>query len=167
MILNHESYLDWLVIHAWVWRHKGLRIHFLAKDSLFRHPVWSSLVQYGQSVRVSDDGNKILDRQGFKALRRASHIAVFPEGTRSSDGLLGPVHPGAVQLAARLGVPLLPVHLHGFYEAWPRHRRLPRPHPCRVVFRAPVSVPPSVVTDRDAAQAFTWALLQDSSIPPA
>ena len=40
-------------------------------------------------------------------------ILYFPEGKRSDDGTLGPFKPGIGMLAARLGVPVVPVHLKG------------------------------------------------------
>ena len=33
---------------------------------------------------------------------------------------------GFALLAARAGVPIVPAAIHGAFEAWPRHQRLPR-----------------------------------------
>jgi 1-acyl-sn-glycerol-3-phosphate acyltransferase len=40
-------------------------------------------------------------------------LAMFPEGTRSPDGALGPAHGGAAMLALKTGAPIVPVALTG------------------------------------------------------
>jgi 1-acyl-sn-glycerol-3-phosphate acyltransferase len=53
-------------------------------------------------------------------------LVVFPEGTRSADGRVGPFKPGVGFLLAGLDVPVVPVHLSGTHRAWPKGARLPR-----------------------------------------
>jgi 1-acyl-sn-glycerol-3-phosphate acyltransferase len=52
-------------------------------------------------------------------------VGLFPEGTRSPDGLLQEAHPGVALLAIRAGVPILPVGISGAQRYLPRNRRLP------------------------------------------
>lgn len=47
-------------------------------------------------------------------------VLFFPEGTRTRDGELRPFKDGAFELAARHGVPLVPVAVHGTHRALPR-----------------------------------------------
>lgn len=57
-------------------------------------------------------------------------ILLFPEGTRSRTGAMGPFKPGAAALCISNGCPALPVALVGAYEAWPSSQReLPRGRP--------------------------------------
>jgi 1-acyl-sn-glycerol-3-phosphate acyltransferase len=153
LVANHVSYLDWLVLHGLFLYRFNRRLCFLAKDKLFRHRVWGPLMPEGGSVRVSDDGDSILDRQGFRRLLNEDLIGVFPEGTRSSDGQIGPCHAGAVKLAARLGKPILPVTLEGFYESWPRGRAFPIPRRCTIHFQPSRPVASSCLDDPALAQA--------------
>jgi 1-acyl-sn-glycerol-3-phosphate acyltransferase len=76
-------------------------------------------------------------------------LIVFAEGTRSRDGRVGPMRSGAAVLAARHGVPIVPVHVSGTYDAMPPGRSwMARPqggghwarHHIRVSFGAPVYV---------------------------
>jgi 1-acyl-sn-glycerol-3-phosphate acyltransferase len=65
-------------------------------------------------------------------------LLVFPEGVRSMDGTLQELKPGAPVLAAELGLPVVPAHVKGAYEAWPRGKRWPRPHPVSVTYGSPL-----------------------------
>lgn len=72
------------------------------------------------------------------ALRGGTSILIFPEGTRSSDGTVGTFQRGAARLAARTGVPLVPVWIEGSRQSWPRERRLPRRGPATITFGEPM-----------------------------
>ncbi len=66
----------------------------------------------GTSGRLLDDGFSLL---------------VFPEGTRSRDGLMGDFQLGAAALCVSKGVPCLPIGITGAYDAMPRGRNWPVP----------------------------------------
>lgn len=51
----------------------------------------------------------------------------FPEGTRTRTGEMGRFHAGIGWLVASTTVPVVPCHLRGAFEAFPPHRRFPRP----------------------------------------
>lgn len=140
LALNHVSYLDWIVVWAYFRYRVGRDITFIGKDSLFRGGWSGPLMRQTGVVRVSDDGDRFLDKAGYRRLRRAPVIGIFPEGTRSPDGRLQPAKSGVIKLALRLDRPILPVALDGFYDAWPRGALLPRwrPAPCRIAFGEPL-----------------------------
>src|SRR5262249_13204144 len=80
--------------------------------------------------------------EGVKeTLRRLKHgglVTFFPEGTRSDDGNLGELKPGLVALIARAKVPVVPIGLAGTFDAWPKHRLLPKMHPIRIHYGPPI-----------------------------
>jgi 1-acyl-sn-glycerol-3-phosphate acyltransferase len=49
-------------------------------------------------------------------------LILYPEGERSIDGLPRIFKKGAAILSIHLQVPIVPVAIEGFYEAWPRNR---------------------------------------------
>jgi 1-acyl-sn-glycerol-3-phosphate acyltransferase len=133
---NHQSFLDpWLV---------GLclerRAHYLARDSLFRVPIlgWA-ITRYGALPvpRESAAPRRALE-VCLMALERGRALVLFPEGTRSSDGVLQPLRRGIALLARRAAAPVVPVLVAGSHRAWPRARRLPRRSAVRLFFGNPI-----------------------------
>jgi len=131
---NHASYLDWMVLGALFRYRYRLPLTFLAKDRLFRHPLFGPVMRHEKCLRVSDDGGELLSTVDFADAR---HLCVFPEGKRSRDGRPGAAHAGVVKLAVKLGLPIVPVGLVGFHDAWPADRKLPRARRCAIRFGPP------------------------------
>ena len=157
---NHTSYLDWMVLHAlFHYRHRASLV-FVAKDSLYRHPLWAPLITESHSVRVADDGTSVLDRGGFRQLRKARLIGIFPEGTRSHDGRPGPARSGVASMAARFGKPVIPASLNGFFRTWPRHRAWPRPAQCRITFGQAIEIPRECRHDQALAAEHTREIMR-------
>ena len=89
-------------------------------------------------VKVSDSGDAVLDKKTYKNMLRGKNIGIFPEGSRTKTGTMIPYKYGAAAIAEKLNLPILPVALCGFFNAWPRERFFPRPAKCRMVFLKPV-----------------------------
>ena len=80
-------------------------------------------------------------------------ILIFPEGRRTEHGEISRFLPGIGMIAARLGVPVVPVRLEGLDRVLPRHARFPSRSPARCAFGAPM-----LLTGNDyAANAATVA----------
>ena len=95
-------------------------------------------------------------------LRDGAVLCVFPEGSRSRDGLLHRGYTGAARLAMSVGCPLVPVGISGTREIQPPGVRIPRPRrSCSISIGDPI-----IVGDHDAAgsrlaaRAITDALMQ-------
>lgn len=68
-----------------------------------------------------------------RVLARGEFFGIYPEGTRSRDGVLHKGHTGPARLALRTGAPLIPVGLIGTRDVQPPEARFPKP-------RVPVTV---------------------------
>jgi 1-acyl-sn-glycerol-3-phosphate acyltransferase len=77
------------------------------------------------------------------ALDAGHAVVIYPEGTRSTDGNIGPFHSGALRLARDCGVPIVPVAVLGTAEVLPKGGHY-SPGPMRVLIGEPVD--PTTVT---------------------
>jgi 1-acyl-sn-glycerol-3-phosphate acyltransferase len=59
-------------------------------------------------------------RSALAALAQGRGLMIFPEGTRSADGVIGEAKAGAGLLACKSGVPVIPIHIRGARDVLPR-----------------------------------------------
>jgi 1-acyl-sn-glycerol-3-phosphate acyltransferase len=114
-VSNHESFVDILLISHLPWEMK-----WLSKEAMFKIPLVGWLMSMAGDVRLIR-GNK---QSIVSAMRGCSDrldkrvsVMVFPEGTRTRDGSLGPFKDGAFRLAIDHQVPVLPLVVNGTREA--------------------------------------------------
>ena len=60
-----------------------------------------------------------VNRQGKELIGKGRSLIIYAEGTRSRDGALRAFKKGAFTMALTGQLPVLPVSIHGSYEAWP------------------------------------------------
>jgi len=135
---SHRSYLDTPFL-ACVTRR---RIRFMGKAELWK---------YGWSARfLSSLGGFPVDRAGADraglraaqaALEGGEPLGLFPEGTRRSGPVVEDLHHGVAFLAARLGVPIVPIGIGGSETILARDRKLPKFNRVVVVIGEPLQPP--------------------------
>ena len=118
MVANHQSLLDILVLFR-------LFVHFkwVSKVEIFRVPCvgWNMRLNRYIALQRGDRASiaqMMADCE--RTLAEGSSVMIFPEGTRSHDGVLQPFKHGAFTLALRSGVPLLPIVVEGTSRALPK-----------------------------------------------
>ncbi len=133
---NHVSYVDPLFVGtALVER----RLHFMAKDELFRIPILGGLIRRLHTIPVRRGRvDYAAMRQSLRLLQEGEIVAMFPEGTRGDGMTLQEAEQGIGFLAARSGCPVVPVYVHGTDSVLPRGKRFPRIHPVTVYFGVPL-----------------------------
>lgn len=77
---------------------------------------------------------------GVAVLRSGRPLVWYPEAWRAADGRVQPLLRGIGVLAAETGVSIVPVRITGTFEAWPRSRRLPRPHRVSIDIAPPMTL---------------------------
>jgi 1-acyl-sn-glycerol-3-phosphate acyltransferase len=126
IVANHLSNADPPLVVGFLTPALGRPMHILAKQALFVGPLgWFLRSQGVTPVRA---GGSDIDayRVALALLERGEVMCIFPEGTRSRTGELGPPKPGVAMLATRAGVPILPVGISGTDRFLGRGQRLPR-----------------------------------------
>ena len=112
LVANHTSLLD---INA-AFAGSPTPIVFLSKASIRKVPLLGKINELAGTIFV-ERGNRTSSDKAVKALTQTlkdgRSVLVFPEGTRSSDGLLKPFKKGAFHLAAAAGAPIVPMHISG------------------------------------------------------
>ena len=110
---NHLHGLDSVVI---VLTNKRT-IRVLAKESLFKNPILRWLASIFGVYPVKQN-NKSMETMkiSLKLLKNNELLLIFPEGTR--NGMAKGVKPkdGAIKLAARANVPIIPVGIQGSFK---------------------------------------------------
>ncbi len=95
-----------------------------------------------RGAKSKSDSDKKQSRRGLAGslLSDGVPLLIFPEGTRSRTGAMGPFVPGAAALAISRKVPIIPVAIVGAYAAWPSHQKnLPRGRPpVHVIYGEPM-----------------------------
>jgi 1-acyl-sn-glycerol-3-phosphate acyltransferase len=137
VVANHGSHLDPpLLGHA-----LGRPVAFMAKAELFRVPLLAPIIRACGAYPVSRGaGDREAIRTAGDRLQEGWAVGVFIDGSRQTDGRVHHPQPGAALLAARAGVPLLPVAIVNSHRALGRGRRWPRLVPVHV--RIGTLIPP-------------------------
>ena len=113
-VANHIDLLDAFIIYASV----PQLVRGIELESHFRIPFYGWLMKALGNVGTGGgrDSYRRLVADTKRSLDRGISLAVFPEGTRTRTGLVGPFHVGFFRLAIRLGCPIVPVTIDGAYE---------------------------------------------------
>jgi long-chain acyl-CoA synthetase len=132
---NHLSYIDPFVVMAPLPFRILQRIYFVGAAEFFTSR-WMQLVARVANIFPVDPDAHLLRamKVGAYGLRSGRILCIFPEGARSFDGKLGPFKKGAAILGGEVGVPVVPVAIHGAYDVWARDSRRIHLHPLKVVF---------------------------------
>lgn len=106
---NHQTNWDPFIIHAAI----RSRMAFMAKEELFEIPILGWIMHHEKAIPVRRGA---ADRQAIRAaldaLKAGRILGIFPEGTRSKDGILKKFQPGMAMLATKSESPVLPVWIH-------------------------------------------------------
>lgn len=111
-LANHQSMFDVPLVIATV----PVQLRFAAKRSLFRIPVFGWAIRAGGLIPV-DRGDRKKAAATFAAAQErlvgGTSVLLFPEGSRSLDGLIHPFERGGFLLALKTGLPIVPVGIRG------------------------------------------------------
>lgn len=122
---NHCSMADIMAFSGYI-RHD---YRWIAKKELFNIPVFGAGMKAVDYIPIDrSHGREAVQSLNDAAQRIAEGCSVilFPEGTRSADGHLQPFKTGAVMLAIKAGVELVPVGFNGTHQALPKGKLLSR-----------------------------------------
>jgi len=141
LVANHSSHLDTLCLLAalpWTSLHRAFPA--AAADCFFTRS--SRVTLSATIVNAMPFDREAHYRQSLALCHqllacRGTILIFFPEGTRSLTGEIGEFRPGIGTLIAGTSIPVVPCHIAGAFEAWPKGRFLPRPGHLRLAIGTP------------------------------
>lgn len=108
VVSNHQSVYDIFLIYGWL----GIDIKWMMKKELRKIPgVGFGSEKVGHIFIDRSNSKKALEsiNEAKKKLVNGTSVVIFPEGTRSQTGELGPFKRGAFKIAYDLNLPILPI----------------------------------------------------------
>jgi long-chain acyl-CoA synthetase len=155
---NHQSHMDVPVILAALpamWRRRVatamakefFKAHFFPEGFSRGKRLSRSLEYYLSAAFFNtfplpqrEAGARQTLRYAGELISSGFSVLIFPEGKRTDHGEIGPFRPGVGMMAARLGVPVVPVRLEGIDRVLHQTWKMAKPGPVRVVFGAPMQL---------------------------
>ncbi len=114
LIANHTSFLDILLT---IMLHPKLIL--VTNKWVWNSPLFGSVVRLADYYPVSEGTDDGIDRLRDR-VQEGYSIVIFPEGTRSEDGVIKRFHKGAFYIAEALKLPVQPLLIHGAADAIPK-----------------------------------------------
>jgi 1-acyl-sn-glycerol-3-phosphate acyltransferase len=135
----HRSFIDFGLVSGVTRRRMG----YMGKESLWNSKLLGSFITMLGAYPVNRGApDREALRRTLDLLERGEPLVLFPEGTRRRGPVIEHLHEGAAFVAARAGVPLVPVGIGGSERALPKGRSVPRPVKIHIIVGPPIAPPP-------------------------
>ena len=131
-VSNHQGYFDIFALSGYL----PVQIRWVAKSSLFKIPFLGGAMNASGYIPVErDDRKKAYEafNKTLEKIKQGCSIIIFPEGTRSEDGEIGPFKKGSNLIASRSRNPMVPVTIIGSRDIIKKGTASIRPGPIKVV----------------------------------
>jgi len=157
---NHQSYIDPIVMASLLPEKIFKSAFAVGTSEIFGQGFMRRLARSLRVMVVDPDANLIpAMRASAFGLRHGRVLVLYPEGERSIDGPPKTFKKGAAILSIHLQVPIVPIAIEGFHEAWPRGKGFfQKLAPLKIEFGKPIFPPPEPEASEAAYEALTSQL---------
>jgi len=139
---NHQSFLDPVILGSVLPWQVFRNTFSVGTSEIFGSGLMRVLARWLRVVVVDPDANLVpAMRAGAFGLRHGRVLMLYPEGERSIDGKPRVFKKGAAILSIHTRVPIVPIAIDGFHEAWPRGKRFQGFVPLKMSFGDPIYPP--------------------------
>ena len=145
---NHTSSADAPAVVGAIPR----RIAVLLKESLFKWPIVGQAFSSAHFIpvnRSARDSAIASVEKATDALKAGQSFLIYPEGTRSPDGRLQEFKKGAVVMAIKAGVPIVPMACSGAHRVMEKRSLVIHPGEILVEFLEPIDASEYSLEERD------------------
>lgn len=125
-ISNHQSFFDIYTAFCFI----PQNFCFVSKDTVFNVPVMGRYMRTAEHIplpREEDRKSYTTLTKAVKKAREGKSLLIFPEGTRSLDGRLGPFKRGISLIVLKAGRRVVPMCIIGSRGFLPKGEWLPHP----------------------------------------
>lgn len=156
-VSNHQSFLDIYTLLT-----LGRSFKFISKTGIFLFPIigWAMLMLGVIPLKRMDSRSQMeCLKRCMDLLKKGASVFFFPEGTRSKDGKLCAFKKGAFSVAAKVGVPVVPITLIGTGKIMPTGLEgILNPGSVKVIIHKPIEGSDAAVLCNEARNAIAEAL---------
>jgi 1-acyl-sn-glycerol-3-phosphate acyltransferase len=115
-VCNHVDIFDAFIIYSAIPQF----VRGLEQESHFRVPAYGWMMKRFGNIPVAKSSSpsefRRMMRRVKEALDAGVSLIVFPEGTRTLDGRVGPFKEGVFRMAVQFGYPVVPMSIVGAFE---------------------------------------------------
>jgi 1-acyl-sn-glycerol-3-phosphate acyltransferase len=141
----HRSYVDTPIAGCVTSR----RMRFMGKDTMWKHATAGWLLSALGAFPVT---RGTADREALTrciaVLEGGEPLVLFPEGERKSGPVIKPLFDGAVYVAIKAGVPIVPVGIGGSERVMPKKAKFVYPRKVHVEIGRPIAAPKAAPGER-------------------
>jgi 1-acyl-sn-glycerol-3-phosphate acyltransferase len=159
LAITHFGYLDFALAEWVIYLGTRRHVRFMAKESAFANPFVGWLLRGMHHIPVNMKAGAAAFDNAVAALKSGELVGVFPEAGVNASFTVRELKTGAMRMAQKAGVPVIPVAL------WGGHRLLTKNHKPRLreAYKVPISVAiaePITVAATDEPHELTLRLRQ-------
>jgi len=148
IMMNHQSHFDILAFYG----HWGRQFRWVMKRELRNVPFlgWATAAMGNIFIDRSNREKTIASlREAGPLFDQGISVMIFPEGTRSGDGPVGPFKKGGFMMALNTGLPILPVSIRGTRSILPRKTKRLTPGRVQITVHRPIETAGLTADDRN------------------
>lgn len=134
----HRSYPDTPIAGCVTRR----RLRFMGKDSMWKNRQFGWMLSaFGAFPVTRGTADREALRRSIEVLEAGDPLVLFPEGERKQGPTVQPLFDGAVYIAIKAGVPIVPVGIGGSERVMPKKAKFIFPRKVHVEIGAPIPAP--------------------------
>lgn len=135
---NHRSYLDTPFAGTVRWK----RMRFMGKDTMWKNRQFGWVLSaLGAFPVTRGTADREALRRAIQVLEMGDPLVLFPEGERKQGPVVQPLFDGAVYIAIRAGVPIVPVGIGGSERVMPKRAKFIYPRKVHIEIGPPIPAP--------------------------
>ena len=146
---NHQGYYDIFVLLG----HLPHQFKWLAKKELFSVPFLGWTMAAVGYISIDRGGTRDTVKamnEAAQKIRDGMSVVIFPEGSRSPDGLIQPFKKGGFTLAIKSKVPIVPIAISGSRDIMPKDSLTVTPGEIRMLVGHPIEIQHYSLKDRES-----------------